>query len=116
LKTLLAYFPKDSKNTDSSGNPLDRGRYLFDAFRPCYIRAFADAKANSGKEFEGTKTATGDDFVSKGEFRLFCAYMCIYATMFDAFSLIDGGGAGRDANEDRRIELGPTKRGWWLIM
>jgi hypothetical protein len=57
---------------------------LFDLFRPCYIRAFTDAKdykADSGAVLEGTKSATADDFVSKGEFRLFCAYLSIYASM-----------------------------------
>jgi hypothetical protein len=43
--------------------------------------------------------------VSKKEFRLFNAYLCIYACMYDAFSKVDGGGAGRDKNDDRRIDL-----------
>ena len=61
-------------------------------FRPCYIRAFADAKdykADSGKVLEGTKKATADDFVSRGEFKIFCGDLIIYATMYDAFSKID---------------------------
>ena len=32
------------------------------------------------------------------------AYLCIYAAMYDAFAKIDGGGAGRDAGDDLRIE------------
>jgi hypothetical protein len=78
LKALLAKFPK------TAGKGGDRGRDLFDAFRPCYIRAFSDAKdykADTGKVISGTKKATADDFVSKGEFRFFCAYVCIYGAM-----------------------------------
>ena len=61
------------KVKDDKGNPLERGKDLFDAFRPCYIRAFNDAKdfkADDGKVLDGTKDSTADDFVSKGEFRL----------------------------------------------
>ena len=39
----------------------DGGRDLFDAFRPCYIRAYNDAKDimdAGGKVLEGTKKAT----------------------------------------------------------
>ena len=88
LKALLAKFPKDVKKKDDSGKPQERGRDLFDAFRPCYIRAFSDAKdykADTGKVISGTKKATADDFVSKGEFRFFCAYLCIYAAMVSKF-------------------------------
>lgn len=109
------------------------------AFRPCYIRAFSDAKdykKDDGKVIEGTKNATNDDFVSKGEFKYLNSYLCIYGAMFggtlacaficnicsnsrsiilhmyhrrkpshlDAFAKVDGGGAGRDANDDKRIE------------
>ena len=76
LATLMKDYPKDGDT--------EKGRDLFDLFRPCYIRAFNDAKdykADSGKVLEGTKTSTADDFVSKGEFRLFCAYVCVYAAM-----------------------------------
>ena len=85
LQTLMAAYPKDPKKKDHRGDSLERGRDLFDAFRPSYIRAFTDAKdykADTGKILEGTKKATNDDFVSKGEFRLFNAYLCIYGTMF----------------------------------
>jgi hypothetical protein len=57
---------------------------MFKAFRPCYIRAFKDAAdyaQDDGAVLDGFKDATKDDFVSKDEFRLFCAYICIYATM-----------------------------------
>jgi Ca2+-binding EF-hand superfamily protein len=123
LGSLVKAYPKNQKIKDHRGDPLERGKDLFDAFRPCYIRAFTDAKdykADTGKVLEGTKSATNDDFVSRGEFRIFCAYLCIYGAMFDAFSKIDGGGEGRDANDDLRIEMdewlagykGTTKHGF----
>jgi len=108
LGVLLAKFPKKSK-----AGP-DLGRDMWDRFRPCYIRAFTDAKdfkADDGEVLEGTKSATADDFVSKGEFRLFCAYLSIYAAMFDAFSKIDGGGEGLEG-DDRKIDLGEWMAGY----
>ena len=102
LKSLVARYPRVGKGRDMR----EPGKGLFEAFRPCYIRAFADAKdykADSGAVLEGTKTATGDDYVTKEELRLFCVYLIIYAAMFDLFAKIDGGGAGRDAKDDKRI-------------
>eukprot|EP00613_Pedinella_sp_CCMP2098_P047261 CAMPEP_0171835758 /NCGR_PEP_ID=MMETSP0992-20121227/11173_1 /TAXON_ID=483369 /ORGANISM="non described non described, Strain CCMP2098" /LENGTH=581 /DNA_ID=CAMNT_0012451641 /DNA_START=47 /DNA_END=1792 /DNA_ORIENTATION=- len=111
LKSLVTKFPKTGK-----GNAMmEPGKDLFDAFRPCYIRAFTDAKdyeKDTGEKIEGTKKATADDFVSKKEFRLFCAYLCVYAAMFDAFAKVDGGGAGRDASDDRRIDLAEMEKGY----
>ena len=89
----------------------DRGRWLWDLYRPSYIRAFNDAKdykQDSGAKIEGTKKATADDFVSRGEFRLFNAMTLIYAAMYDAFSKVDGATeglvetdeAGSDEEED----------------
>ena len=78
LGVLVGKFPKDKK----SGK--EPGKDLWDAFRPSYIKAFSDAKDYShddGSKIAGTKSAKADDFVSKGEFRLFCAYLCIYAAM-----------------------------------
>jgi hypothetical protein len=106
LKELIKKYPKTKKGQPK--HPMDHGSDLFIAFRPCYIRAFTDAKdysADHGEVIDGTKNATADDFVSKPEFRLFNAYLCIYATMFDAFSKIDGGGAGRTKTDDRKIDL-----------
>jgi hypothetical protein len=43
------------------------GKDLFKDFRPCYMRAFVDAKdykADTGEVIVGTEDATGDDFVS----------------------------------------------------
>ena len=102
VKSLVTKFPKVGKGKDMK----EPGRDLFDAFRPCYIRAFTDAKdyaKDTGKVIEGTKKATDDDFVSKSEFRLFCVYVIVYAGMYDCFATIDGGGSGRDANDDKRI-------------
>ena len=106
-KALLSAYPKTKE--------ADRGRDLFSAFRPCYIRAFNDAKdykADTGAKIKGTKKATDDDYVSKEEFRLFNAYVCIYAAMYDGFSKIDGGGAGRDAKDDRRVDLEEWLKGY----
>jgi len=78
LGVLLAKYPKTKKDGP------ERGRDLWELFRPSYIRAFADAKDykhNDGEVIEGTKNANADDFVSKGEFRLFNAYLCVYASM-----------------------------------
>jgi len=78
LNVLIKAYPKDA------ATKAEPGRDLWSLFRPCYVRAFNDAKdykADTGKVIEGTKKSTADDFVSKGEFRLFCAYACIYAAM-----------------------------------
>jgi len=108
MAKLTAAYPKDKE----SG--VEKGKDLWDLYRPSYIRAFNDAKdykKDDGKVLEGAKTATNDDFVSFGEFRLFITYACTYAAMYDAFSLIDGGGAGRDG-DDRKIELSEWEAGW----
>jgi len=100
LKALVTKYPKTGKGKEMK----EPGKDIFTAFRPSYLRAFSDAKdykADTGAKIKGTKKATDDDFVSVEEFRLFCVYLCIYAAMSDAFSKIDGGGAGRDANDDR---------------
>jgi Ca2+-binding EF-hand superfamily protein len=113
LKELIKKYPKTKKGQPN--HPMDRGSDLFIAFRPCYIRAFTDAKdfsADFGDVIEGTKKSTADDFVSKPEFRLFNAYLCIYATMFDAFAKIDGGGAGRTKTDDRKIDLSEWLAGY----
>lgn len=96
MKTALA---------DAHGSGPGGG--LFSFFRPSYIRAFNDAKdfkKDEGKVIPGTVDATADDFVSKGEFRLFCGYLCIYGAMYDAFTKVDGGGEGKEG-DDRKITL-----------
>jgi hypothetical protein len=110
LAVLIGAFPKTGKGKDMK----EPGRDIWDAFRPCYIRAFSDAKdykADSGEKIAGTKKATADDFVSKEEFRLFNAYLCVYAAMFDAFAKVDGGGAGRTKTDDRRIDVNELQVG-----
>ena len=114
MSKLIGAFPKDKDKLDHRGDPVERGKDLFDLFRPSYIRAFNDAKdykKDDGKVLDGTKTATNDDFVSFGEFRLFCTYLITYGTMYDAFSLIDGGGAGR-GGDDRKIDASEWTAGW----
>uniref|UniRef100_A0A6V3E2V9 EF-hand domain-containing protein n=1 Tax=Heterosigma akashiwo TaxID=2829 RepID=A0A6V3E2V9_HETAK len=87
------------------GENQDEADRLWKLFRPCYIRAFNDAKdIGRDRAVAGTNAST-DDYVQKGEFRLMNAYLCIYAVMFDAFALIDGGGPGTDAHDDRRMSL-----------
>ena len=110
-KALIAAYPKTGKGNDLKTPGLD----LFRAFRPCYIRAFSDAKdfkKDDGNVLDGLKTATHDDYVSWEEFRLFCCYLIIYAAMFDAFAKIDGGGSGRGADDNKRIELDEWIAGW----
>lgn len=107
LKMLLAAYPKRGHK--------EEGRELFSSFRPCYLRAFTDAKdykADTGRVIKGTRNSTDDDFVSMEEFRLFNAYACIYAAMFDAFAKLDGGGAGRDAGDDLRLESREWLKGY----
>lgn len=76
----------------------EKGQSLFKIFRPSYIVAFNAAKpiANASKEND-------DEYINFPEFRVLHAYLCIYAGMLDAFALVDGGGAGVDENDDRRI-------------
>lgn len=89
----------------------DTAKLLYKRFYPCYIRAFLDA-ADIGKNGKvgGTKTATKDDYVQRHEFRHLCCYLCIYALMYDAFSVVDGGGAEITKDDDRRISLDELKK------
>jgi hypothetical protein len=108
LNVLIKAYPKDA------ATKAEPGRDLWSLFRPCYVRAFNDAKdykADTGKVIEGTKKSTADDFVSKGEFRVFNAMLVVYASMYDAFSKIDGGGAGR-GGDDRKIDLAEWLAGY----
>ena len=45
---------------ETKGDPVDVGRDLFDAYRPCYIRAFNDAKDivddKGGKVIQGVES------------------------------------------------------------
>ena len=81
------------------------GQKLFMTFRPSYIRAFTASKALA-KSSSPSKISKvdEDDYVTFSEFRILNAYLCIYASMFYAFSKIDGAGVGDfDMEDDRRI-------------
>ena len=71
--------------------------------RPSYIRAFNDAKDIGVEKDVGGTSATTDDYVQRGEFRLLSAFLCTYAMFFDAFELVDGD--DQRQSDDRRIEL-----------
>jgi hypothetical protein len=88
---------------------------IWKRYRPCYIRAFNDANdIAEPKGLKGATTTTTDSYVTKREFRGLCAYLCIYAAMFDCFSRIDGKVPSGDdsfvgievtADDDRRMSL-----------
>jgi hypothetical protein len=89
---------------------------IWKRFRPCYIRAFNDANDIEGAQgLKGSSTTT-DSYVTKTEFRLFCAYLCIYAAMFECFSMLDGkvptGDDGDISDDDRRMSLEEFTSGW----
>jgi len=111
---------KGGKTNKSSGSSAgvkaaqDKALLMYKRFYPCYIRAFLDA-ADIGKNngrVRGTKTATKDDYVQRMEFRFLCCYLCIYALMYDAFSIVDGGTADIQKitkDDDRRISITELK-------
>lgn len=82
IKNSLIHFTKNN----------DEGERLYRRYYPCYIRAFLDA-ADTGidKKIKGMSSqTTEDDFIQKGEFRLMTAYLCIYAMMYETFTVLDG--------------------------
>ena len=84
---------------------------LWRRFRPSFIHAFNDAKdvkRGSKAVLKGAETATEDDYVTRSELRILCAYLCLYAIMFDAFSLLDQS-TGEIA--DRRVNLEQLRAG-----
>lgn len=92
----------------NANNPTEQAdaERLWKLYRPAFIRAFNDAKdVNADRPVKSVGDASTDDYVTKGEFRLAVAYLCIYAAMFDAFNRIDGGSAGTTATDDRRMSL-----------
>lgn len=82
------------------------GDEIWKAYRPSYIRAFNDAKDINAE------TGNKGDYLQKGEFRLACAYLCLYAMMYDAFALLDGGGEGVSADDDRKVSKEELKAGY----
>ncbi len=66
--------------------PRNRARDLFIRFRKSYIKAFQRAKSLHD---EGGNDAVSEQYVSFAEFRLFNAYLCVYAALLDSFSRIN---------------------------
>ena len=83
------------------GKDKEKGKLLFQTFRPSYIFAFQGSNGLGASRNKGILDS--NDYVQKNEFRVFAAYICIYAGMFDLFSAIDGKGIGIDASDDRRM-------------
>ncbi len=107
IENFIAFALQDSLRAKNSDDAFSLADDLFNLFRPCFRYAFNRAKdlaKNKGK-INGTKNATGDDYVSFAEFRMFCIYLQVYAAMFDIFTVIDGGGKGRTKDDDSRISL-----------
>jgi len=90
----------------NAGENTEEADRLWKLYRPSYIRAFNDAKDQKAERpIKTVGEATTDDYVTRGEFRLAVAYLCLYAAMFDAFNAIDGGSEGTTAADDRRMSL-----------
>jgi len=84
---------------------------VWKAFRPSYIRAFTDARDIGEDKKLGGSTATADDYVQARTFRVFLSYVVVYAEMYDAFALVDGGGEGVSKDDDRKISPEELKAG-----
>jgi hypothetical protein len=106
-KVLITYFGQ--KGCD--GDPKEEGTRIWKCFRASYIRAHTDAKDIAG----GGSRA--DDYVTAKEFRLLCAYLILYAAMYDAFALIDGGGGSVEdkSGDDRKMTLAEWKKGYKTV-
>jgi len=111
-RVIGIYCPKEMAGL--TGMDKSSAELLYKHFYPCFIRAFLDAadygaatkvtQKDGGKSYSNSKT-TGDDYVQYKEFRLLCTYLCIYATIWEAFGNLDGAGKGIDAADDRRISI-----------
>jgi len=110
IQERLINFFNDGDNKEIGINK-EAAVALYKRFYPCFIRAFLDAadygeptKIKMSAKYSTTKT-TGDDYVQFGEFRLLVTYLCLYATIWEAFARIDGEGnnATADASDDRRL-------------
>merc|ERR1712166_620012 len=98
----------------TSEHGAEDGERLYNLFKPCYIRAFNDAK-DVGKETRVSTKSTTEDYVTRSEFRLLNAYIAVYSRMFDAFDQIDGNnqnGVDDDAKDDRKMTLEEWKIGY----
>lgn len=87
----------------SSSLNQKRGTALFKKYFPAYIRAF-----HAARDVPGSKNK---DYVTRPEFRLLVAYLCIFALAYDAFMQIDSSGdTGKvDDRKDQRLS-----RSEWL--
>ncbi len=83
------------------------GTRIFKTFRAAYIVAY-----NGTKEFKRNASGNDEDYIGFPEFRILNAYLCIYAGMLDSFQLVDGGGVGVDADDDRRVEMAEWINGY----
>lgn len=97
------------------------GERLWKKYKKSYIRAFVDAAdASPQRRSAGyvslpngrRRQVNEDDYVTRREFRLLVCYIGIYATMYELFSLIDGGTEGVTVEDDNRI----CKSEWDLAM
>jgi len=92
----------------TSAFPKIKAKDLFLRFRKCYIKAFQRAKSLHDAEGDGQLNGTTcEEYVTFSEFRLFNAYLCIYAAMLDAFSQIN-------ATSDR-IDFGEFKSSYSYV-
>lgn len=85
-------------------------RRINSSYRQSFILAFTDAKHVSNG---GT-----DDYVTAKEFRILVAYICIYATVMDLFTVIDGALMDQfdEAPTDKRITLEEWKEAYPALL
>jgi hypothetical protein len=87
---------------------------IWNLFKPCYKRAFNDAS-----DVLGHADQRNDGLIQKGEFRLLCAYLCIYARMYDAFFCCQSNssvGIPTDSKDvDKKITVGEWQAGYATV-
>mmetsp|Transcript_20510 Transcript_20510/g.54909 ORF Transcript_20510/g.54909 Transcript_20510/m.54909 type:complete len:309 (-) Transcript_20510:270-1196(-) len=107
-KVLITYFAQG----ECDGDPKEEGVRIWKCFRASYIRAHTDAK-----DVAESKTSHSDDYVTAKEFRVLCVYLILYAAMYDAFALIDGGGGSVEdkSGDDRKMTLAEWKQGYKTV-
>eukprot|EP00592_Proboscia_alata_P003761 CAMPEP_0194366774 /NCGR_PEP_ID=MMETSP0174-20130528/14853_1 /TAXON_ID=216777 /ORGANISM="Proboscia alata, Strain PI-D3" /LENGTH=232 /DNA_ID=CAMNT_0039142171 /DNA_START=89 /DNA_END=784 /DNA_ORIENTATION=+ len=81
----------------------DRGQQLKELFKSTFLRAYGNAKHISGTK--GDTRLSGTDSVTFKEFRIFIAYLCIYALMDDAFFTLKGSFPTDDEKKTRTLSL-----------
>ena len=94
IKTRLVFSRKRINNVNmaklasfrrKSIHKLSDEEQIWLRFRPSYIKAFNDAA-----DVIGNENLQNDGLVQKQEFRILCAYLCVYARMYDAFYACQG--------------------------